>query len=250
MVYQLNSSRFSLTKTYSEHLTFDFCPEVLVNYRSTDVPDFMRYSEITNRAKIEELRIEQGDLSKRHDEIFLRKCWSMKSPEQSLDLQPWFKEDKVLRKIINMGEASDAALLANQNGQGPSSLHSRDKADTVNEAPMVNTTLDTMPDLSNKLPPQSHDSHEATVEIQDISLRPTVHPNSKRQSSPCLQSPKAKRTTRPTRDRKLPACKGKASKNTKVSKNPLPPALRTRSRKITKLYQLDPKGSAISYRQF
>jgi hypothetical protein len=128
---------------HTEHPISTFCSRSLVDYRSMDAPDMMKFLDKRHQIQVEDLQINEDDVSKRLDDEMLSRYWDQETEEKPLKLPPWFKEDKVIEQII--------AAERRHNSSSKSSAYqsySDDQDDTTNDKNPITTILETRPRLA------------------------------------------------------------------------------------------------------
>lgn len=192
-----------------------------------DQSDWMEYLGRREQLRVEDLKIEQGDGSRRLNQEELGKAWAMKSPGILRDVLPWAKGDNVVRQIMDARSPSPTPF--SRGAKLPSPPSSNVSVDEAATTPLL--TFDNPTTPLQKLPPYINvqDSQASCAQQQ---LQQEVKAKNISRS----------RLTKPSRAGRT------MTTNAKIRKSEQKPAMGTRSRNLTRFYQLDLSGFATMQR--
>ena len=215
-----------------------------------DAPDLIGYLDQKHRLQIEELNINESDGSKRLDEQMLDRYWDRESQDEPLELLPWFRKDEVLKQIILSKRLSRPLSLDRSYPCTPNSIFTEDHVEISDDITTAPTSLRTEPDFQ----PSPHIYENQRNGIERTQRRQI----SSRDTSPSIRMSIGGKHGQKLENHAVPQnqqtkmLRGvrKLGKTSRVQKRASPPAMRTRSRKVTKFYKLSDDGVVISYRSF
>ena len=235
-----------------------FCANSLVDYRTQDAPELLGFFQARGDQDLAILQIDLNSRSKRLSPEILEEYWQRSTQDVSSEWPPWLQQDPVLRRIKEQGTRDDS--------QERLEAFRRCWEGTVSPSPSRSVFNQErgdveMPDAAGLPTPNSSPLSEETLQIKTgnqpeiqewnaDSSRAQIKKSDDNQAAP--QLPKPKHKTRKERRSQLTR-PSKVTKNATVAKKYRGKDIgettrRARSQNTTKFYELDPNGSARTYR--
>lgn len=233
-----------------------FCAGSLVDYGTQNAPDLVGFLQAKAEQDLSDIKIDPYGRSKRLSPEALERYWERDTQGASSEWPPWLKQDSVLRRMKQQDQRDDYREAiknfweAKARNSAPSSIFTEDRSDVkMSDATRPSTPTGASYSGGNQSI-KAYNGPGITEQGVADSLAPSNKPNAIRtaqqRSKPKLKTTKMARTqlTRPSGVRKNMRTAMRQEGEGIVETR------RTRSRNVTKFYELDATSTARTYRSY